>query len=125
MMKATEEKIRAAIPSMAELFFQAAQPQSVLFNLAGVGEVSIVELKEIEVSDIRRRIESEKDPARRSKLFGMGLVVRSVRLENKCIFNEDDIIRFEDAGNSVVEKLAAIVLKINGYGSDTGDAAGN
>ena len=108
-------------PTLAELFFQAAQPKSEAFDLPGVGEVSIVELKEAEVSEIRRHVEPEKDAARRSKLFGMGLVVKSLRKDGEYVFNDADIERFAQAGNSVVEKLAAAVLKVNGYGADPGN----
>ena len=88
----------------------------------------MVEMREADVSDIRRRIESEKDMSKRSKRFGMGLIVKSVRKDGVCIFSEGDMDRFADAGNSTIEKLAAAVLSINGYGSDThdqGDSSGN
>ena len=112
----------------AELFFAAATPKSRSYELAGVGEVHLVELRESEVSEIRRQIESEKDIPKRSKLFGMGLIVRSVRKDGVCLFSDGDMDRFSQAGNSAVEKLAAAVLSINGYGSDSndqGDGAGN
>ena len=111
--------------SGAELFFAAAAPRSTPYTLPGVGPVDLVELREAEVSDIRRRIESEKDQTRRSKFFGMGLIVRSVRKDGICVFADTDIERFADAGNSNVEKLAAAVLAINGYGTDTGESSGN
>lgn len=107
--------------SFAQRFFNAAQPKSETFDLPGVGDVTVVELREADVSDIRRRVESEKDTAKRSKQFGMGLVVRSVFKDGAPIFNDDDIDRFTQAGNATVEKLAAVVLRLNGYGSESGN----
>jgi phosphate uptake regulator len=109
----------------ADRFFTAAAPRSTRYELPGLGEVDLVELREAEVSEIRRRIEAEKDLTRRSKLFGMGLIVRSVHKDSTRVFTDADIDRFSDAGNSAVEKLAAAVLAINGYGMDAGDAQGN
>ena len=114
--------------SGAELFFAAATPKSRSYELPGVGQVDLVELREADVSDIRRRIESEKDLPKRSKLFGMGLIVKSVHKDGICVFGDADMDRCSDAGNSTVEKLAAAVLSINGYGSDAhdqGDGSGN
>ena len=51
----------------------------------------------------------------------MGLVVKSLRKDGEYVFNDADIERFAQAGNSVVEKLAAAVLKVNGYGADPGN----
>jgi hypothetical protein len=110
-------------PNLAEMFFQAAQPKSENFDLPGVGLVNIVELREVEVSRIRKHVESEQDNARRSKLFGMGMVVKSVRKDGVCVFGENDIDRFADAGNSSVEKLAGVVLRVNGYGVETSTAS--
>lgn len=127
-MTKTASPSPTVLPTGAELFFTAAAPKSAPYVLPGLGAVDLVELREAEVSEIRRRIESEKNLARRSKLFGMGLIVRSVRKDSLCVFSDADIDRFADAGNSTVEKLAAAVLTINGYGADAGngaDARGN
>ena len=107
--------------SLAEAFFRAAEPKSDVFDLPGVGEVDVVELREADVSQIRSKIEGEKDIARRSKLFGLGLVVRSVHKNGVRVFTDADVERFADAGNGAVEKLAAAVLKVNGYGADPGN----
>ena len=112
---------KAPHTSPAEAFFLAARPKSDVFVLPGVGEVDVVELREAEVSQIRAKIESEKDIGRRSKLFGLGLVVRSVHKSGVRVFADEDIERFADAGNGAVEKLAAAVLKVNGYGADPGN----
>jgi hypothetical protein len=106
---------------LSDAFFHAAQPKSDVFDLPGVGQVDVVELREADVAQIRARIESEKDTARRSKLFGLGLVVRSVHKDGTRVFSDTDVDRFADAGNSAVEKLAAAVLKVNGYGADPGN----
>jgi hypothetical protein len=111
--------------TVADRFFAAVAPRSTSYELPGVGTVDLVELREAEVSEIRRQIESEKDLNRRSKLFGLGLIVRSVHQEGKRLFGDADIERFGEAGNSAVEKLAAAVLSINGYGSQESETAGN
>ena len=108
-------------PSPADLFFAAAQPRAEPFDLPGIGPVEVVELKEADVALIRKRVEGETDTARRSKLFGLGLVVRSVHKDRARVFAESDIDRFAEVGNSAVEKLAAAVLKVNGYGADSGN----
>ena len=112
---------KASQASLAESFFLAAQPKSDLFDLPGVGEVNVVELRESDVSQIRLKIEGEKDTSRRSKLFGLGLVVRSVHKNGVRVFSDADVERFADAGNGAVEKLAGAVLKVNGYGADPGN----
>lgn len=111
--------------SNADRFFAAATPKSKIHPMPGVGDVNLIELSEGEVSEIRNRIESEKDLARRSKLFGMGLVVRTVHKDGKRVFSNADIVRFADAGNAAVEELVAAVLAINGYGAKQGDGKGN
>ena len=108
-------------PSTADLFFAAAQPRSEPFEMPGVGEVQVMELKEADVALIRKRIETESDTARRSKIFGLGLVVRSVHKDGARVFVEADIDRFAEVGNSAVERLAGAVLKVNGYGADLGN----
>lgn len=105
----------------AAAFFAAVTPKTEPYDLPGVGTVDLVELRERDVAEIRKAAEAEKDATRRTRAFGYGLVVRSVRKESRAVFADADIERFAEAGNAAVEKLAAAVLRINGYGADAGN----
>ena len=102
-------------------FFAAVTPKTEPYDLPGVGTVDLVELRERDVAEIRKVAEVEKDATRRTRAFGYGLVVRSVRKEGRAVFADAEIERFAEAGNAAVEKLAAAVLRINGYGTDAGN----
>ena len=108
-------------PHPATAFFAAVVPKTQPYDLPGVGMVDLVELRERDVAEIRKVAEVEKDATRRTRAFGYGLVVRSVRKEGRAVFADAEIERFAEAGNAAVEKLAAAVLRINGYGTDAGN----
>ena len=63
----------------AAAFFAAVTPKTEPYDLPGVGTVDLVELRERDVAEIRKAAEVEKDATRRTRAFGYGLVVRSVR----------------------------------------------
>jgi hypothetical protein len=115
----TQPSISSIHPAAA--FFAAVTPKTEPYDLPGVGTVDLVELRERDVAEIRKAAEAEKDATRRTRAFGYGLVVRSVRKGGQAVFTDADIERFAEAGNAAVEKLAAAVLRINGYGADPGN----
>ena len=108
-------------PHPATAFFAAVVPKTQPYDLPGVGMVDLVELRERDVAEIRRLAEAEKDATRRTRFFGYGLVVRCVHRDGAPVFSDADIERFAEAGNAAVEKLAAAVLRLNGYGADPGN----
>lgn len=111
---------KSASVSIASLFFNATKPKSQKYNLDGVGEVDIFELKEAGVSQIRLDIDKEKDTAKRGKLFAYGLIIESVKLDGKSVFSEADIPFFSESSNASVEKLTFAVLAMNGYDDQLG-----